>query len=92
MKCKKMRAIRHAFFIQLNYRLCAKRKPSPGGKVAREAGRKRNSGDNPNLGTGKDLLAAYVFLSLFCGTMSKVFARIPLQSALRAASFPPGEA
>ena len=60
--------------------------------MAREAGRKRNSGDNPNRGTGKDLLAAYVFLCLLRGTISKVSARIPLQSALRAASFPPGEA
>ena len=31
------------------------RNPSPGEKVAREAGRKRNSGDNLMGGTGKDL-------------------------------------
>ena len=66
----------------INYRLCAKREPSPGGKVAREAGRKRNSGDNPNRGTGKDLLVAYVFLSLFLRTVSNVTARIPLQSKI----------
>ena len=77
-------------FGEINYRVYAEHKPSPGGKVAREAGRKRNSGDNLNCGIGKDLLAAYVFISLFRCTISKVSARIPLQSALRAASFPPG--
>jgi len=34
----------------------------------------------------------YVLLSLFLRTRSNISARIPLQSALRAASFPPGEA
>ena len=60
--------------------------------MAREAGRKRNSGDNLLCGMGKDLLTGHVFLSLFLRTVSKISARIPLQSALRAASFPPGEA
>jgi hypothetical protein len=66
----------------VNYRLCAKRKPSPGGKVARKAGRKRNSGDNLLRGIGKDLLTGYVFLSLFLRTVSNVTARIPLQSKI----------
>ena len=50
--------------------------------MAREAGRKRNSGDNLLRGIGKDLLTGYVFLSLFLRTVSNVTARIPLQSKI----------
>ena len=52
------------------------------GKVAREVGRKRNSGDNLLRGIGKDLLTGYVFLSLFLRTVSNITARIPLQSKI----------
>ena len=43
-------------------------------------------------GTSEAFLMCYVLLSLFLRTELSISARIPLQSALWAASFPPGEA
>ena len=78
---------------KVNDRLYAKHKPSPGGKVARVAGRKRNSGDNLQCGTGKDLLICFVWPSLFLRTSFSISARIPLQpQCAHWGSFPSGEA
>ena len=75
-----------------NYRLCAERNPSPGGKVAREAGRKRNSGDNLMSGTGKDFWNFYAFQRLFLRTNPYFSSRIPLPpQCAHWGTFSPGE-
>jgi len=80
MPIRPSRKGRPDFYGKVNDRLCAKRNPSPGEKVAREAGQKRNSGDNPICGTSADLLMRNVLLRLFPRTKSNISARIPLQS------------
>ncbi len=87
-----MRTGKHCWSERINCRLYAKHNPSPGGKVAREAGRKRNSGDDLICGTSEDFLMGYVLLSLFLRTESDISARIPLPpQCAHWGTFSPGE-
>ena len=55
-------------YTAINYRLCAERNPSPGEKVAREAGRKWNAGGKVGFGTQKQTFEDVKFQQVFAGT------------------------